>query len=138
MYPVKLRVTDTNGLTDEDTINVQVYGASTIIQGVVPSEGRRGHTVPVVITGGNFKHVTAEHVHVSGNGVMVVGTAISDAMGTTLTGLSYAISTTAPLGARNVTISNFDGTYTAVDAFTVLPRQPAPTPVAIDPQVFPE
>ena len=109
-YNVTLSVTDTNGLSATDTIQVIVYGATTTITSVSPSSGAMGATVPVAINGSNFKGVTsASQVVVSGAGVSVTGTPVVNPLGTRITGLSLVISPTASAAARNVTINNSDG-----------------------------
>jgi len=125
VYPVTLRITDSNGMVATDTINVTVYGAVTSIGSVTPADGPVGSTVPIIITGANFKNVTsASMVTVSGSGVSVVGVPVPNAMGTEITGLSLSISPSAPLGPRNITISNADGSATGVGLFTVTSGQP--------------
>lgn len=120
VYPVTLRVTDSNGMTSTDTINVTVYGAATAVASVAPSSGLRGQTVPVTISGANLKHVTgASMVTVSGSGVSVAGTPVPNAMGTQVTGLSLVITSGAARGPRNVTVSNADGSGTGVGLFIV-------------------
>ena len=119
-YAATLRVTDSNGLTATDTINVVVFGATTSVTGIVPLTGNTGQTVPVTINGANFKNVTAASmVTVSGTGVTASGTPVSNITGTQLTGLSFVINSGATLGARNVTVSNTDGTGVGNGVFTV-------------------
>jgi hypothetical protein len=124
VFNATLRVTDSNGLTDTDTIAVTVYGATTGIISVDGSSGSTGQTVPVIIYGSNFKNVTsASMVSVSGSGVSVTGTPVSNALGTQLSGLSFVIDPGAGLGPRNVTVSNADGTGTGFGVFTIIPGQ---------------
>ncbi|MFN7020870.1 MAG: immunoglobulin domain-containing protein [Phycisphaerales bacterium] len=119
-YPATLRITDQNGLTATDTINVVVFGATTTVASVAPSSANQGQTVAVTINGTNLKNVTsASQVTVSGTGVTVTGTPVSNAAGTQLSGLSFVIAPGAALGARNVTVSNADGTGTGTGVFTV-------------------
>ncbi|MEK6642372.1 MAG: PKD domain-containing protein [Planctomycetota bacterium] len=127
VHEVTLRVTDSNGLTATDTIRVTVFASVTTISSVTPVRAYRGQTVPVEITGTNFKHVTAAHVSVSGVGVNVVGEAVSDGLGTELTGLSFVVAPNAPVGARNVSVANQDGSATRLGAFTV-DQRPRPIP----------
>lgn len=109
-FPVALRVTDSNGLTATDTINVVVFGATTTVVSSVPNNGNTGQTVPVTINGGNLKGVTAaSQVVVSGTGVTVTGTPSVNAAGTQISGLSFVIASNATLGLRNITINNSDG-----------------------------
>lgn len=122
VYNVTLRVTDSNGSVDTDTISVTVFGATTTVTSVPPSSGAQGLTVPVTINGTNLKNVTsASHVSVSGSGIAITGTPFPNALGTSVTGLSFVIDCNAPTGARNVTVSNADGTGTGVGVFTVTP-----------------
>ncbi|HMN41016.1 MAG TPA: GC-type dockerin domain-anchored protein [Phycisphaerales bacterium] len=118
-YPVTLRVTDSNGLTDTDTINVVVFGASASITGVLPSSGSTNSTVPVTINGVNFKGVTsASQFTVSGSGVTVAGTPVVNALGTQVTGLSLVVSAGASSSARDISVTNSDGSGTAGGAAT--------------------
>jgi len=121
-YPVTLRVTDTNGLTDTDTIHVLVFAAATIVNGIAPNQGRRGASVPVTISGGNLRRLQAANVTVMGSGVTVTGNAVSNGLGTSVSGLSFVVAANAPLGPRDVYIANQDGAYLAHGAFTVIPR----------------
>ena len=118
-----LRVTDSNGKTATDSINVAVWNAVTGITTVSPPGSAPGTTVPVTINGTNFKGVTsASQVSVSGTGVSVTGTPVVNHLGTRITGLSFVITAGATLGARNVSVTNSDGqgaTGTGTSAFTV-------------------
>lgn len=110
VYPVTLRLTDSNNLTASDTINVTVHGAATSVSGVSPTSGLPGSSVPVTIFGVNFKGVTAaSQVTVSGSGVTVTGTPVVNALGTQISGLSFVIAAGAAQTARNITITNSDG-----------------------------
>jgi hypothetical protein len=118
-----LRVTDSNGATATDTINVNVWNAQTSVTSVSPIGASPNSTVPVTIDGTNFKGVTnASQVTVSGTGVSVVGTPVVNHMGTRITGLSFIVASNAALSARNVTVTNSDGlggTATGTGLFTV-------------------
>jgi hypothetical protein len=118
-----LRVTDSNGKTGTDSINVSVWNALTTVTGVSPPGSGPNTTIPVTITGTNFKGVTnANQVVVSGTGVSVFGTPVVNHLGTQITGLSFFIASGATLGARNVSISNSDGAggaATGIGVFTV-------------------
>ena len=122
-YTVTLKVTDTNGLSATDTVQVIVYGATTTVTTTSPNVGAMGATVPIAINGSNFKGVTnAAQVVVSGGGISVTGTPIVNPLGTRITGLSLAISPTAAATARDITINNSDGqgsTGTGSAVFTV-------------------
>ncbi len=122
VYPVTLRVTDSNGKVGEDTINVTVFGATTSLTAMSPANGMQGETVAVTLTGTNLKNVTsASMVTVSGTGVTAVGTPVPNAEGTSVTGLSLQVDAGAPTGGRNVTVSNADGMATLTLAFVVMP-----------------
>lgn len=109
-FAAMLRVTDSNGVSSTDSINVNVWGATTNIAQVTPSGGAPGTSVPVVIVGTNFKGVTsASQVTVSGSGVTVVGTPSVNYLGTNIYGLSFVIAPGAAQTPRNVSITNSDG-----------------------------
>jgi len=119
-YPATLRITDENGLTSTDTINVVVFGATTSVASVTPNNANQGQTVAVTINGNNLKNVTASsQVTVSGTGVTVTGTPVPNILGTQVTGLSFVISGGAAISTRNVTVSNADGTGVGTSLFTV-------------------
>ncbi|MBN8646009.1 MAG: hypothetical protein J0L61_12305, partial [Planctomycetes bacterium] len=50
VYPVTLRLTDSNGRSSTDTINVTVFGAVATLSSVSPGAGNQGTTVPVTIS----------------------------------------------------------------------------------------
>jgi hypothetical protein len=105
-----LRVTDSNGKSATDTINVVVWGASTLVSTVSPPGASPGASVAVTINGANFKGVTSSaQVTVSGTGISVTGTPIVNALGTQITGLSFVVAAGTPFGDRTVTITNSDG-----------------------------
>lgn len=127
VYPVTLRVTDSNGMSSTDTITVTVFGATTTVTTCTPNNGNAGTTVPVTITGTNLKNVTsASMVTVSGGGVTVIGVPVPNALGTSVSGLSFQIAGGAANGARNVVVTNADGTGTGVGIFTVNNAPPPP------------
>jgi len=119
-YPVTLRVRDTQQKTGTDTINVVVFGATTTFTGTAVS-GDQGTIVPFTITGTNLKNVTTTGMVqiLTGTGVTVTGTPVSNAMGTQLTGLSFVIDANASVGGRNVRVSNLDGNATFNNFLTV-------------------
>ncbi len=120
VYPVALRVTDSNGSVGTDTINVTVFGAVTSLSDVSPANGNQGSSQPVTLTGVNLKNLTnASMVTVSGTGVTVSGTPVPNAEGTEVTGLSFDIAANAAPTARNVTVTNADGNATLNLAFAV-------------------
>lgn len=118
-----LRVTDSNGRTATDTINVVVWDALTSVTAVTPPGAAPGSTVPVTITGTNFKGVTsASQISVSGSGVTVTGTPVVNHLGTQISGISFVVSSGATLSGRNVSVTNSDGqgsAGTGVGVFTV-------------------
>ncbi|TVQ60461.1 MAG: hypothetical protein EA379_08095 [Phycisphaerales bacterium] len=120
VYNVTLHLTDSNNMTATDTITVTVVGATTAVTDVNPPAGDQGASVPVVITGTNFKNVaSASEVTVSGSGVSVTGTPVPNAAGTEISGLSFVIDAGATLGARTITVANSDGSASGVGLFTV-------------------
>jgi hypothetical protein len=121
-YNVTLRITDSNNMSATDTIQVQVYGATTSITNVSPNSGVQGTTVPVTIVGSNFKGVTSASQISAVNGITVTGTPVVNGLGTRITGLSFTIASGAPLGARDVSVTNSDGlgaSATGTGVFTV-------------------
>ncbi len=125
-YNAVLRITDSNGMAASDTTQVVVFGATTSITSVTPSAAATGVTIPITITGANFKGITPatplSQFAVSGTGVSFSGTPTSNATGTTITGLSLIIAPNAPAGPRNITITNSDGlgtSGTGTGVFTV-------------------
>lgn len=129
VYPVMLRVTDSNFFYDDHVINVTVFGATTELTTVQPNSGAQGTTVPVTLTGKNLKNVaSASEFFVLGGGVTVIGTPVPNAMGTEVTGLSLQIGAGAAPGARSITVTNSDGNDSLPGGFTVL----APGPGSFD------
>ncbi len=126
VYPVTLRVTDSNGMVATDTIEVTIHGATTTIAAVAPGAGEQGQSIPVTITGTNLKNLTsASMVSVSGPGVTVGGEPVPNALGTEVTGLVFIVAPGADIGPRDVTVSNDDGSATAAGAFTVEQGSPS-------------
>ena len=109
-FEATLRVVDSFGQADEDSITVTVFGATTTVAAVAPSIGSAGSVVPVVITGTDLFGVdSASDVVVSGDGVSVVGSPVVDAMGSEITGLSFVIDAGASLGDRSITVQTASG-----------------------------
>lgn len=120
VYDVSLRVTDSNGQTDTDLITVTVFDATTELSEVTPGRTPRGKTVPIVVRGANLRSVAdASEFSVSGDGVAITGTPLVDALGTEVSGLSLEISADAPLGPRDLSVSNPDGSAMLASAITV-------------------
>lgn len=127
VYTIALRVTDSNGMSATDTIGVTVFGATTTVTSCSPSMGNAGSFMPVIITGTNLRNVSsASMVTVSGGGITVIGTPVPDALGTSVSGLGFMIDSGAAAGARNITVSNADGTGTGIGLFTVNNAPPPP------------
>ena len=126
-YNATLRVTANNGTTGTDTILVTVVGATMSLDGVTPGVIQPGQTVPIVITGTNLRNAQRSQFTISGTGVSLVGTAVSDYFGTQVTGLSLQATASAPVGVRNLTLSNADGTATLTGAFEVAVSCPTVT-----------
>ncbi len=114
-----LRVTDTNGMTATDTINVVVTGATSAVTAVAPTTGVQGALLPITITGTNFRGITASSVSVLGGGVTVVGTPTVDYLGTTITGLSLSFAADAAAGTRDLRVVTTDGAVTLPASITV-------------------
>ena len=115
VYNVKLQVIDNSlgaglGLSATDTIQVTIFNATGLVSAVSPPQANVGTTVPITIVGQNFKGVTSlSQIALSGTGVTLTGNPVSNLLGTQITGLSATVAPDAPLGARNVTITNCDG-----------------------------
>ena len=125
VYPVTLRLTDSNGQSASDTINVTVFGATTSLVSVSPPTGGAGATIPITIVGTNLRNVaSAGEFTVSGTGATIIGTPTPNALGTQVTGLSLQIAAGAAASARDISISNSDGSATGVGVFTVINPQP--------------
>ncbi|MFM9957221.1 MAG: PKD domain-containing protein [Phycisphaerales bacterium] len=109
VMPVSLRVTDSNGLTHTDTINVTVFNATASITGVSPGTAPRGSFTPVTITGANLKGVTsASQFTASGTGATFTGTPVVNTLGTSVTGLVLWVDANAALGTRTISVMNSD------------------------------
>ncbi|MBY0261500.1 MAG: hypothetical protein K2Q20_04115, partial [Phycisphaerales bacterium] len=125
-YTVSLRVTDSNGLTATDSINVVVTGAQAVISSVLPAAATQGVTAALTINGTNFKGiVNASQFTVSGTGVSITGVPVVNTLGTQVTGLSLVIDPAAAPGTRSLSVTNSDGTgftsgqATLATAFTI-------------------
>jgi hypothetical protein len=98
---------------------------SPTLSSIAPNTGGRGTTVPVTLTGTNLTGATA--ITVSGTGVGVSG--ISVVNSTTVTA-NFAISGSAALSARTVTITTANGTSNPVTFTIVAPTAPALTSIS--------
>ncbi len=113
-YAIKLRVTDTFGMQNSDTVSLVVSGATAAVTGVTPNLSGANVAVPVTITGVNFKGITsASQVTVSGSSVTVTGTPVVNPLGTQITGLVFNVAAGAAGGAFNISVTNSDGSGTA-------------------------
>ncbi|MFN7021576.1 MAG: GC-type dockerin domain-anchored protein [Phycisphaerales bacterium] len=121
VVPVTLRVTDDNGQRATDTILVVVTGDPVAVTAVDPGQGVRGTIVPVTIVGTNLGAVfLPQQVSIDGSGVTIVGQPVAINNGTQIVGLSFVIDASAPLGFRDVSVSDGTTTFTLVDAFEVV------------------
>ncbi len=138
VMPVTLRVTDSNGLSATDTINVTVFNASASISAVTPGVVPRGALTPVTIHGTNFKGVvSASQFSTSGTGVTFTGTPVVNALGTQVFGLSVWVSPSAALTTRTISVTNSDGlgglsgNATSAPLLTLTTPSAAPGPFAL-------
>ena len=118
-FAATLRVVDSNGMSADDTISVVVTGATSEITSVSVGTALQGTTVPITITGKNFRGITAAGVTLGG-GVSITGTPVTDYLGTTITGLSMVTASNAAGGLRDVSVSTTDGLATIGGAISVL------------------
>ena len=127
VFPVTLRVTDSNGLSATHTIQVNVFQPLTTIDQVTPDIGPQGDAVPVMLSGAHLENVITEsQVSVSGTGITILGTPQSDPSGTSLSGLTFVVDSAAALGPRDVVVSTPTGANSAAGVFTVAPARPVP------------
>ena len=119
-FAATLRVTDSNNMSADDTISVVVTGATSEVTSVSVSTALQGATVPITITGKNFRGITASGVTIGGGGVSITGTPVVDYLGTTITGLSMVVAPNAAGGQRSLNVSTTDGSATAPAAISVL------------------
>jgi subtilisin len=120
-------ITDTRagGVTTKPRIQVDLallallYPGVPLVGSVTPDRGTIGTSLSVTITGINFESGTTASF---GDGVTVTSMTLVSAHELTI-GLTIPL--TAPLGARDVTLTNPGGqTYTRPGGFTVLPPPP--------------
>ncbi len=119
-FAATLRVTDSNGMTADDTISVVVTGATSEVTSIGAATALQGATAPLTITGKNFRGITAAGVTVTGAGVSITGTPVVDYLGTTITGLSMVVAPGAAGGPRDVNVSTTDGVATIRGGTNVL------------------
>jgi len=108
-------VTTPGGISNTVTFTVVNPPAPTLAS-IAPNTGARGTAVPVTLTGTNFTATGTTVAVVSGGGITVSGITVN-AAGTSLTA-TFTISGTAPLSARNVSVTTPGGTSGTV-TFTV-------------------
>jgi hypothetical protein len=121
-YTVTLRLTDSGGAVDTDTITVNVFGATTVITSISPASALQGAVANVTLGGVNFKGVTSASQIDAGPGITVGGTPVVNALGTSISGLTFTVAPSAAAGPRTIVITNSDGlgaTGSAVNAFSV-------------------
>lgn len=122
---VTLRVTDSNGMSDTDVIEVQTFGAAFALHAVTPYPFRdtQGLTVPITLFGANLAEISSvSQVTCSGVGTSIVGTPSVNGGGTQITGLSVAVASNAPKGTRVITATGVTGAGTA--SFFLYPPSP--------------
>ncbi len=108
------------------TINLPPGAGTPTLTSVSPSEGVRGTTVAVTLTGTNFV-VGATTTNVAGGGVTVNTVVVGS---TTSLTASFVLDPVAAVGPRIVTVTTAGGT-SAPQAFTIHP--PPPTLTAVSP-----
>ncbi|MBZ5657445.1 MAG: hypothetical protein LAO56_19430 [Acidobacteriia bacterium] len=106
-------ITTPCGISNTVTFSVTAPAAPTLAT-ISPTSGVRGTTVPVTLTGANLTGTTA--VTVSGGGITVSAISVVDAAHVTA---NFAISNTAAITARNVSVTTPGGTSNTV-TFTVI------------------
>lgn len=141
---VTLRVTDSNGMTDTDTIQVVVFSQSTRLNSVLPYPLRsaQGTIVPITLYGTALSTVTnISQLSIDGVGVTIAGTPTVNPAGTRIEGLSLQVAPNAPKGARLITLAAAGGFSRA--AFYLYPPNPGsfaitdPAPGAVTPTSSP-
>ena len=118
-------ITTPGGTSNTVTFTVTSPGAPTLTS-IAPTSGAQGATVPITLTGTNLTGATA--ITVSGTGVTVSGLTV---VGPTSVTATFAVSGTATLSARTVSITTPGGTSNTV-TFTVV-SAPVPTLTSITP-----
>ena len=124
VVPVRLRVTDSNGLSSIDQISVTVASGpiAPVVSSISPSTLQQGSSTPVIITGSGFLGLSfASQVSVQGGDVAVEGTPIVNPTGTTITGLTFTAASASPVGPRSITVSNGALSSTSAPIFTITP-----------------
>jgi len=115
-----LRVTNSGGQTATDSITVAVTGAVSAVTAAVPGIGNQGQTLPITITGTNFRGITLGGISAVGAaGITFIGTPVVDYFGTTITGVSMVISPAAAAGSRDLRVVTTDGAAVRAGGLTV-------------------
>lgn len=128
VYTVSARVTDTNGSTATDTIDVTVFGATTAITENYPPIARRGQSVPMTIIGTNLRDAdTLGMYSITGTGVTLSGTPTPNATGTEITGLMLDVDPSAELTPRTLTIHTTNGSFNAPTPIQIVSSATPPT-----------
>ena len=117
VYPVTLRVTDSNQSIGFDTISVEVFGAPCVFADVSPRGGRQGALVPITLLGSQLGGVTVDELRVSPpDDITVTGAAIRNADGSVIQGIVLLIGPNAAPGPRTLSVADNIG------GAAVLPR----------------
>lgn len=112
-----LRVTDSNGMTDTDAINVEVFQPRFTLNAALPYGIRnaQGTTVPITLFGTFLSSVTSlSQISVAGAGTTITGTPTLSPDASQITGLSLQFAADAPKGPRIITLTTATGTTSAV------------------------
>jgi len=123
VFPATLRVTDDNGLVDTHTIMVTVTGVPIEVTAITPNSGRQGETLSVTITGLNLGAVSdISQISLPGSTGITLsapsGIVVSGG-GTQIDGVVLTIASSAPLGFRDLRVTDGTTTDTLAPAFEV-------------------
>ncbi|HBU69253.1 MAG TPA: hypothetical protein DEE98_02595 [Elusimicrobia bacterium] len=120
-----LTVTTSDGKTHTLGSCFSIGYSSPTLTNAVPSSATQGDSVSIVLNGTNFRSGAA--VSFSGTGISASTTSLS----ATQLGVDIVISSVAPAGARNITITHNDGKYVTLNSgFTVENSSPVVTGIA--------
>jgi hypothetical protein len=114
----------TAGLAGPETAALTGTATGPYLASIAPTSGARGATVPVTLTGLNLLGASA--VTVSGTGVTCTGLTST----TTTVNANCAITATAALGARTVSVTAAGGISNTVTFTVVVPAVPTLTSIA--------
>lgn len=119
-FIANLRVTNSGGQTATDSITVAVTGAVSAVTAAAPNLGNQGQTLPITITGTNFRGITLAGISAVGAaGITFTGTPVVDYFGTTITGISMVIDPMAAAGSRDLRVVTTDGAAIRAGGLTV-------------------